>query len=118
MEFLSLQPFVPSGPDYEKAREFFKAIGFIEEWEQDGYTGFVNQQCRFILQRFNDESFAQNMMISVGVPDAKAFYEACREKGIEKKFGVRINPPVHQPYGLEVNVIDPAGVCWHVVQSR
>ena len=35
--------------------------------------------------------------------------------GLEQ-FGIRMNKPVQQPYGLEVNIIDPAGVCWHFVQ--
>jgi hypothetical protein len=40
MKFLSLEPFVPSGSNFEGSREFFQELGFHINWEVDGYIGF------------------------------------------------------------------------------
>ncbi len=32
--------------------------------------------------------------------------------------GVRMRPPTDFPWGREVHIVDPAGVCWHVSQAR
>ncbi|MEO5760754.1 MAG: bleomycin resistance protein, partial [Vicinamibacteria bacterium] len=53
-EMLSLQPFVPSGPDFEGARALFLVLGFEEIWSSGGYVGFRQGAARFILQDFND----------------------------------------------------------------
>jgi hypothetical protein len=34
---VSLQPFVPSGKEYDASRQLFKDLGFEEVWEHDGY---------------------------------------------------------------------------------
>ena len=33
MKFLSLKPFVPSGPNFEMARDFFVELGFHLAWD-------------------------------------------------------------------------------------
>ena len=116
MQFLSLQPFVPSGADFEKAKAFFRELGFTLLWESGGYAGLQKDQCGFILQHMDNKSFAENFMLTVNIPDAHAFWKEMEEKHLAEKFGIRMNKPVQQPYGLEVNIIDPAGVCWHFVQ--
>ncbi|MDB5252771.1 MAG: hypothetical protein JWP27_1940 [Flaviaesturariibacter sp.] len=117
MKFLSLEPFIPSGPDFESACSLFLALGFSISWEGGGYAGFQNGACRFILQQYDNPSFAGNFMVSVQVDDAADFYKMVVEKSLVETHGIRINPPTQQPYGLEVNLIDRAGVCWHFVQS-
>jgi catechol 2,3-dioxygenase-like lactoylglutathione lyase family enzyme len=116
MQFLSLKPFVPSGPDYEKARDFFVELGFRLVWEAGDYAGLENNNYGFILQRFNNKEFAENFMLSVGVENADAFRAMVLEKQLPQKYGIRIGEAGNQPYGREVNVIDMAGVCWHFVQ--
>lgn len=118
MKFISLEPFVPSGPDIEKSKELFIALGFTINWDAGDYVGFENNGCKFILQKFNNRDFAENFMVSVKIDNAEAFWKMVNEKEIISKFGVRINPPVQQPYGIEVNLIDLAGVCWHFVEGE
>lgn len=117
MNFRSLQPFVPSGPDFEKAKQFFMELGFELRWDSDGYAGLGKQECGFILQEFNNREFAENFMLSVAIDDADAFRSTVLEKGMQAKYGVRIGEVAKQPYGREVNIIDAAGVCWHFVQA-
>lgn len=117
MEFLSLQPFVPSGKNFQLAKEFFLELGFNLSWEAGGYAGFQNGHCRFILQEYDQKEFAENFMLTVNVPDIAAFRLALLDKQFPQKFGIRMGEITQQPYGKEVNIIDPAGVCWHFVES-
>ncbi|MBS1513280.1 MAG: hypothetical protein JST86_20760 [Bacteroidetes bacterium] len=116
MQFLSLEPFVPSGSNFEASKQLFLAIGFTIRWDAGDYVGFEKDGCVFILQRFDNKAFAENFMLSVKVDDVAAFYKAITEKKIPELFGIRISPPQQQPYGKEVNIIDIAGVCWHFVE--
>ena len=116
MRFISLEPFIPSGSDFEASKQLFQALGFTISWDGGDYIGFQRDNCQFILQRYNNKAFAENLMINVKIDDAEAFWEELREKQLAEKFGVRIAPPAKQPYGIEVNLIDIAGVCWHFVE--
>ncbi len=87
----SLLPFIPSGKNYDASRRLFADLGFEELWENDGYAGFQNGGAEFILQRFDDEHFANNLMVRLNVDDLGLWWE-------------------------EVNLIDLAGVCWHIGQ--
>jgi hypothetical protein len=117
MKFLSLEPFVPSGPDFAKSRELFLALGFTISWEVDGYAGFERDGCKFILQHFTNKNFAENFMISVKVSSAQEFLEMVNEKALSARFHVRFTAINEMPYGKEVNMIDCAGVCWHFVEE-
>jgi hypothetical protein len=116
MKFLSLQPFVPSGSNFEKAKQFFIELGFTLAWDAGDYTGFAQDNCQFILQNYDKKEFAENLMLTVGVPDADAFRNEVIEKKLPEKYGIRMGEVINQPYGREVNIIDMAGVCWHFVQ--
>ncbi len=112
----SIQPFIPSGKDYNLARRFFLELGFVEQWESDGMAGFQAGECRFFLQRYDNEAFAQNLMMKLVVPDLDSWWAVIQAKSLEVKFpGVRLKPPTVFPWGREVNIIDPAGVCWHIM---
>ncbi len=116
MKFLSLEPFVPSGANFESSKQFFQELGFKINWEVDGYIGFERDGCKFILQKFDKRGFAENFMLSVRVSNAEEFWKDVTEKQLQEKFGIRIGEPTKQPYGKEVTLIDIAGVCWHFVE--
>ena len=117
MKFLSLEPFVPSGSDFKTAREFFLEIGFTINWDAGDYVGFQRDDCRFILQKYDAPEFAANLMFSVKVSSILEFQSLLKEKDIAQRFGIRISGIKQEPYGKELNVIDPAGVCWHFVEQ-
>jgi hypothetical protein len=117
MKFLSLEPFVPSGSNFEGSKQFFIELGFQINWEVDGYIGFQRDECRFILQRYDQVEFAQNFMLSVKVDNVQEFRNSVLGKKLPEKYGIRIGEIAQQPYGKEVNVIDIAGVCWHFVEQ-
>lgn len=117
MKFLSLQPFVPSGKDFEGAKQFFQQLGFSTRWDAGDYVSFEKDGCRFILQKFDNREFAENFMITIGVDNVNEFRDDVIKKGLPGKFGISIGEVSDQPYGKEVNIIDIAGVCWHFVQQ-
>jgi hypothetical protein len=117
MQFHSLQPFVPSGSNFQGAKQFFTELGFTISWDAGDYIGFENNGCRFILQKHNNKEFAENFMLSVAVANVEEFRNEVLGKKLPEKYGIRISDIMNQPYGREVNIIDLAGVCWHFVQS-
>jgi hypothetical protein len=117
MKLLSLEPFVPSGKDFQRSRLLFLALGFKINWEVEGYIGFQKDECRFILQHYDKKEFAENFMISVKVDNLTDFRNMVLEKKLPETFGIRITDILQQPYGKEVNLIDIAGVCWHFVEQ-
>jgi hypothetical protein len=116
MKFLSLEPFIPSGNDFDASKSFFQQLGFNINWDGGDYVGFERDGCKFILQKYDNVEFAQNLMLSVGVDNAAEFRQSVVEKNLPEKFGIRIGEVTQQPYGKEVNIIDIAGVCWHFVE--
>jgi len=116
MKVLSLEPFVPSGSNFEGSKEFFQELGFTVTWDGGDYVGFQKDGYRFILQKFNNKEFAENFMVSVKIDNAEQFWKEVSEKKLPEKFGIRINKPTQMPYGKEVNIIDLAGVCWHFAE--
>jgi predicted lactoylglutathione lyase len=117
MKFLSLEPFVPSGSNFEGSKQFFRELGFNTNWDAGDYTGFERDGCKFILQKYSNKDFAENFMISVVVTNVDEFRKEVIEKQLPQKFGIRIGEASDMPYGREVNIIDLAGVCWHFVQQ-
>lgn len=115
MKFMSLEPFVPSGKDFEASRQFFLELGFSVNWDAGDYIGLQKDECRFILQKYDQPAFAQNFMLSVKVDNVEEFRNGVLAKNLPEKYGIRIGQITQQPYGKEVNVIDIAGVCWHFV---
>lgn len=107
---------MPSGKDFEGSKALFQQLGFTVSWDAGDYVGFEKDRCRFILQRYDNEVFAQNLMINVKIENAEVFWQSVVEKQLPEKFGIRVGKPTQQPYGMEVNIIDMAGVCWHFVE--
>jgi len=116
MKFLSLEPFVPSGSNFEGSKQLFQELGFHINWDAGDYIGFEKDGCKFILQKYDDKAFAENLMLNIRISSAEEFYKDVTDKQLPQKFGIRVTQPKQQPYGLEVNLIDIAGVCWHFVE--
>jgi hypothetical protein len=117
MYFKSLEPFIPSGSNFEGSSQFFQELGFTIRWDAGDYIGFERDGCKFILQKYNNKEFAENLMLSVRVDNVLELRNSVLEKKLPERFGIKLGQPVSQPYGKEVNIIDLAGVCWHFVEA-
>ncbi len=113
-----MKPFIPSGENFELSKKLFLAMGFEVMWESEGYVGFQKDSVGFILQDYENKELAQNLMVQIEVDDLDGFWSELVEKGISKKFKVRLREPTVFPYGREVHFIDIAGVCWHFAERQ
>lgn len=114
----ALYPFVPSGPDFARSLEFFAAIGFEAKWRQGGLAGLRFSDAYFLLQEIDVPEWQKNQMITFEVNDLDGYWSGLAEKNLESAFaGVKLRPPTDFPWGREIHIIDPGGVCWHVRQS-
>jgi len=116
MKFLSIEPFVPSGSDFKRSKLLFQELGFNISWDMGDLVGFEKDGCKFILQKYDQDEFAKNFMLSIKVTNIEEFRLSIIEKKLPEKFGISISEIRQQPYGKEVNMIDIAGVCWHFIQ--
>jgi hypothetical protein len=115
----TLYPFVPSGPNFARSVEFFRALGFDKEWEHDGLAGLRFGGAYFLLQDIDVRAWQENQMITFEVDDLDVYWSEVEAKDLAKSFaGVKLRPPTQFPWGREVHIIDPGGVCWHVRQAR
>lgn len=117
MEYKSIEPFVPSGSNFQASKELFLELGFNIIWDAGDYVGFESDGCKFILQNYDDKHFAENLMISVKVDDLDEFWREISGKDLTARFGVKLKAPTDFPWGREVNLIDIAGVCWHFAKG-
>jgi predicted enzyme related to lactoylglutathione lyase len=114
----TLYPFVPSGPDFEVAIAFFAELGFAKEWQHEGLAGLRFGGAYFMLQRIDVPEWQKNQMITYEVDDLEAYWSEIDAKSLAARFpGVRTRLPTDFPWGREIHIIDPAGVCWHVRQA-
>ncbi len=116
MRLRGLKPFIPSGSDFAAAKAFFQDLGFTLRWERAGLAEFAFEDVAFLLQDFHNREMQENLMLFVPVEDLDAWWRrhVQESKVLERYAGVRAKEPTRYPWGQrEVQVIDPAGVCWH-----
>jgi hypothetical protein len=114
-----LYPFVPSGPQFARSLEFFAALGFDKVWQDGGLAGLRFSGAYFILQDIDVPEWQKNQMIAFEVPELDVYWSELEAKDLAKSFpGVKLRPPTQFPWGCEIHIIDPGGVCWHVRQAQ
>jgi hypothetical protein len=114
----AIHPFVPSGADFGIAIAFFAELGFEALWQSDGIAGLRFGGAYFMLQDIDVPEWQSNQMLVLEVDDLDAYWREIEARDLPAKYaGVRTKPPTDYPWGREVHIIDPAGVCWHIRQS-
>jgi hypothetical protein len=115
----NLYPFVPSGPNFELAIEFFTARGFVPQWRDSGLAGLRFGGAYFLLQDIDVPEWQTNQMIVYEMDDLESYWNELSAKDLPERFaGTKLKPPTDYPWGRELHIIDPGGVCWHVRQAR
>ncbi len=110
----ALIPFVPSGPDFEKALAFFADLGFETAWRNGDIAGLRFGGAYFMLQNIHVQVWQENQMHVVEVDDLDLYWSEIDALDLPAKYpGVRTKAPTEFPWGRDVHIIDPAGVCWH-----
>lgn len=118
VEIVRMFPFVPSGAHFEESLDFFRAIGFEVAWKSDDLAGLRFQGAYFLLQQIDIPEWQNNQMLVLEVGNLEQFYTRLVALNLQERFsGVAIRPPTDYPWGREVHLRDPAGVCWHVREA-
>lgn len=85
----------------------------------DGLAGLRFGEAFFLLQDIDVPEWQKNQMIVFEVADLDTYWKELDAKNLPAAFaGVRLRPPTEFPWGRELHIIDPGGVCWHVRQSE
>ena len=108
--------FIPSGAGYEKAIQFYKEIGFIAGPYTDSFTVFRKDECRFILQNYQNEWALGNYMMVLEVENLDDWWTMLKGLELEKKYdNVKVTAPELYPWGKrEIHLVDTCGVLWHI----
>lgn len=115
----SLYPFVPSGPRFSLSIEFFAALGFEKMWQYEGLAALRFGGAYFLLQDIDIPEWQKNQMITFEVTDLDAYWTELQAENLTAAFpGVALKPPTEFPWGRELHIIDPGGVCWHVRETE
>jgi len=114
----TLYPFVPSGPNFALSLEFFNALGFETALQQSGLAGLRFGGAYFLLQDIDVPERQSNQLITFEVDDIEGYWSEIAAKDLPARFaGVKVKQPTDFPWGREIHLIDPGGVCWHVRQA-
>lgn len=115
----TLYPFVPSGPQFTRSLEFFAALGFETVWQQPGLAGLRFGGAYFMLQDIDVPEWQTNQMIVLEVDSLDAYWSELEPQKLATSFpDVKLRPPTEFPWGREIHIIDPGGVCWHVREAK
>jgi len=114
-----LYPFVPSGPNFAASLDFFAELGFEKLWRHEGLAGLRFGGAYFLLQDIDVPEWQKNQTIVFEVDDLGAYWVEIDAKDLPGRYpGVGLRPPTDFPWGQEIHIVDPGGVCWHVRQAH
>lgn len=114
MEARAIRPFIPS-KDFEVSKAFYKDLGFEITYDSSDLVVLSNKGISFFLQKAFNQEWANNSMVQLFVEDLESFYEAATLLG-DKYKDAKIKPIIKADYGTTFQIIDPAGVCWHIMK--
>lgn len=114
----ALRVFVPA-KDHDVSTRFYEDLGFETVWSGHGVREMRIEGFSFFLQNYYQKEWADNFMVQLKVADLDAWWRHIEEKDLVARYeGVRAAAPEVYPWGLrEINLIDPAGVLWHIAQD-
>ena len=70
----TLYPFVPSGPSFTTALDFFAELGFAKSWQHEGLAGLRFGGAYFMLQDIDVPEWQKNQMITFEVDDLDVYW--------------------------------------------
>ena len=111
---VEIKAFVPAR-DFARSIAFYQAIGFTLASNVGGVAYFRHGKCSFLLQDFHVAEHSHNFMMHLLVANADDWYAHICASGAVEAFGVRVEPPQDQPWGMrDFVLIDPSGVLWRI----
>lgn len=114
---VEIKAFVPA-MDLELSKQFYLALGFEIPWSDADLAYVHHGDTSFLLQAFNYPEFIKNFQMHLLVENVEDWYASVLASGVIERFGVRVDPPQDQPWGMrDFPLFDPSGVLWRVAQN-
>lgn len=114
---VEIKAFVPAA-DFELSKQFYVSLGFEIPWFSEGLAYVKHGNTSFLLQAFNYPEFIKNFQMHLLVEDVNAWHARVLQSGVVERFGVRVDAPQDQPWGMrDFPLFDPSGVLWRVAQN-
>ncbi|MFL6797123.1 MAG: VOC family protein [Xanthobacteraceae bacterium] len=117
MTTIEAKAFVPAR-DFGLSKRFYQDLGFELAWSADDLACLRHGKASFLLQNFYNREHADNFMMHLLVEDVDAWWEHIRSAGLASKYGLKLEPPADQPWGMrDFVIVDPTGVLWRIAQN-
>lgn len=114
---VEIKAFVPAA-DLEISKQFYLALGFQIPWSSEDMAYVHHGDTSFLLQAFNEPAFISNYQMHLLVENVDDWHAHVIESGVAERFGVRVDSPENQPWGMrDFPLFDPSGVLWRVAQN-
>ena len=109
--------FVPA-MNFQESFEFYTALGWTSNWQDDGLAELELANSRFYLQNYYNKDWANNFMMHITVEDAKAWWQHASQVINDGNWKyARLREPKEESYGSLVTYVwDPSGVLLHFAQ--
>lgn len=112
-----IKAFVPA-KDHALSKRFYQDMGFTLASDAGGTAYLHYGSSSFLLQDFYVKAHADNFMMHLQVEDVQAWWQRLAQTDFAKTYGIDIQPPVVQPWGMIDFVMeDPSGVLWRIGQN-
>jgi catechol 2,3-dioxygenase-like lactoylglutathione lyase family enzyme len=107
----TMKVFVPA-KDFALSKRFYRALGFVQNWEGGALAEIELGATRLLLQDFYHPAWAGNFMIHIEVPDADGWARHAQAVLDADDFApARIEGPRNESWGYRVTYVhDPSGV--------
>ena len=106
--------------NFSESLGFYKALGWQVNWQADenDLAELELANCRFYLQDFYNQDWANNFMMHIIVDDAKAWWQHASTVIARGNYKyARLREPKEQSYGALVTFVwDPSGVLLHFAE--
>jgi hypothetical protein len=110
--------------DFVKSQQFYQDLGFTLCWSNENlaFLHFGDHgshgKAGFLLQRYYQKEFAENLMMHLLVSDVDAWWQRIKEQQLAERYGVRADPPELRPWNMrDLVLFDPSGVMWRIAQD-
>jgi len=114
---VEIKAFVPAR-DFAVSKAFYLALGFEVPWSSDELAYVRHGETSFLLQKFFVPEHAGNFMMHLLVENVDDWHRHVLASGVIETFGVRVEAPRDQPWGMrDFPLVDPGGVLWRVAQN-
>ncbi len=115
----SLRSFLGS-KNFSFSRDFYTCLGFKEIVIDKNMSLFIiNDSLSFYLQDAYVKDWIENTMVFWEVSNLESVLLEIKSLNLESKFAdVRVSKIVHNSWGNEFFVHDPAGILWHIGEFK